>query len=202
MLHLQSKRYLWFTFSFLVILFLVVSKFGVQADTPNIFTGCISTNAGLFYSVKLGTSPFLPCPTGDPQVTASSGSERYQAIGTGITGISPASTWLDIPNASISGTFRPGQWKATYTGSVLMTGEGTAYIRLEIRPTGGSPTDLTNIVTMEHLAPPSSIEGITQTFTFQSLIDLPAGEVHIVPQVYSNNTNWYLLGPSTFILEQ
>lgn len=127
---------------------------------------------------------------------------RYGSNGTGLTNISPAATWIDVPNAAITQTFTGGVWKATYTGSVVMTnGDGTAYVRFEIRPSGGPTTDSSEIVTMEHVSSPSTAESITQPFALQALLTLPSGSVTVVPQVFSNNPSWSLLGPSKFIIE-
>lgn len=133
---------------------------------------------------------------------SSPGVTRYGSNGTGLATISPSATWIDVPNAAITQTFTGGVWKATYTGSVVMTnGDGTAYVRFEIRPSGGPTTDSSEMVTMEHISSPSTAEGITQPFTLQALLTLPSGSVTVVPQVYSNNTSWSLIGPSKFIIE-
>lgn len=82
----KQYLYLFLTIPALFILFIITSHFKAQADTPNTFTGCISANAGLFYNVKSGTSPFNPCPTGDAQVSASNGTITSVIAGTGLTG--------------------------------------------------------------------------------------------------------------------
>ncbi len=184
-------------------IFLAVVKFIVYADTTSHATGCVSTNAGLLYSLKLGDTPLYPCPTGDAEIKIGNVNERYQANANGITSITPSATWIDVPGASITKTFIGGEWKATYTGSVVMTqGDGTAYVRFQIRPTGGSSTDSNSITLYRSGTGSPTSENYSNSFTLQSLLSIPSGEVTIVPQIYSNNTNWSLLDDSVLIIEK
>lgn len=84
-----TKRYLFLPLFLAVISILIgfhfIGKFGVKADTTNLVTGCLSQNAGLFYNLKVGSSPLNPCPTGDPQI-ATGGPITSIIAGTGLTG--------------------------------------------------------------------------------------------------------------------
>ncbi|MEK7570702.1 MAG: hypothetical protein AAB553_00370 [Patescibacteria group bacterium] len=192
--------------SFLVVALSLTYLFGdnflAQATSPTKLTGCLSTNPGLLYSLKFGSSPISPCPTGDPEVSLISEVKRYQSSGTGIQYITPVDTWMDIPNASISGTFEAGEWKATYTGVLGVTnGDGTAIVRFQIRPESGSPTNVGSI-SLYQSSSVNTTQNVTQPFTLQSLITLPGGQVSVVPQVTSNNTEFYFLTGSVLILEK
>lgn len=181
--------------------FFFTSHFVARADNPTQLTGCLSTNPGLLYGLKAGADPISPCPTGDPEVSMISEIKRHQSTGTGIQYITPEETWIDIPNASISANVVGGQWKATYTGVLgMLGGDGTAQVRLQVRPEGGSPT---NYATMQmyHSSSPTTTENTTQPFTLQTLMTLPSGEVSVVPQIHSNNDQFYLLTGSVLIIE-
>lgn len=129
--------------------------------------------------------------------------ERYKQSGTGLSPISPTNQWVDVPNASITRTFSSGQWKVVYTGSIVMAnGDGTAYARVQIRPTGGTTTNTDTITLYRSGTSLPSAENSSHMFIIQDLVNLPSGEVSIVPQVYTNNSSWGLMGPSQLIMEK
>jgi uncharacterized protein YjbI with pentapeptide repeats len=57
-----------------------------HADPTNHFTGCLRASNGGLYNARIGTSPTLPCTTGDSQVSADYGDITSVIAGTGLTG--------------------------------------------------------------------------------------------------------------------
>jgi len=139
-----------------------------------------------------------PGPTGLPGQV-----QRFESIGTGLNPITPAATWIDVPNAAITQNFDGGQWKGTYTGLIAMSGgNATAHVRIQIRPASGQPSDFGTITMYRFQSPLPSTESSTQMFTVQGLFRLQAGTYTIVPQVYSNDPTWILSNSSILILEK
>lgn len=73
LLYQSRKRFVLLGASFFLVAFSVTSLFSnvfsAYAASPTQLTGCLSTNPGLLYSLKSGSAPINPCPTGDPQVS-------------------------------------------------------------------------------------------------------------------------------------
>ena len=139
------------------------------------------------------------------EVISSSGVERYQAVGSAmIPSGSQVGNWMDVPSATITRTFNvTGLWKVSYTGSILMAaGDGTAYVRIQVRPTVGDITTSNTIYLYRSGTSLPPGENSNHAFAFQQLIDVPSGEVSIVPQVHINSPSWGLKETSTLIIEK
>lgn len=145
------------------------------------------------------------CKTGETALDWSQyGQEttRYASTGTTIDPFNPAATWLDVPGAAITQDFGGGTWKASYAGVLKMSGgNGTAYVRLEVRPTGGTNFTVGQQTYYRFQSTLPSSESSTEQFFTQTLINMPAGEVTIVPQVYGPS-NWSLMGGASLIMEK
>ena len=126
--------------------------------------------------------------------------QRFEADGAGIS--SPTGGWQDDPNATITETFKAGQIKSTFNGSITMkNGDGTAYVRLKVLPTGGSPSYVGD-QTVFRSSSPSTNEYSNMPFTVQKVITVSAGEYSITPQININNPNWGLYYQNSLIVEQ
>lgn len=142
------------------------------------------------------------CLTGETALDWNLQTKRYEGIGTTLDPITPAATWMDVPNAAITEEFGEGEWKVTYGGVLKMSGgNGTAYIRIQVRPTGGTAFEVGQQTYYRFQSPLPGTEASTEQVYTQALVDIPAGEVTIVPQVYGP-TAWSLMGGSSVIVEK
>lgn len=167
-------------------------------NDPEEVRSCLSP-AGLIRIVPENTN----CMNGEEALNWKNiGIQRYEAIGTVMNPINPAFTWLDVPNTAITRTFGAGKWKVTFGGVLQMSGgNGTAYLRIQVRPTGGTAFEVGQQTYYRFQSPLPSTEASTEQIYTQALVDLPAGEVTVVPQVYGP-TGWVLLGNSSVIVEK
>lgn len=148
---------------------------------------------------------FISAVNEDGTVSCASGSgvQRYQGVGSGLSPINPTATWVDIPGAAITRNFSSGQWKATLTGILWMSGgNGTSYVRILVQPSGAPAFEASNITLFRFQSPLPESERSTLPFMSQTLFSLPAGEATIVPQIWSNHPNWVLENGSILIVEQ
>jgi uncharacterized protein YjbI with pentapeptide repeats len=111
-------------------LVLVLGMLGVtlaRAQSPGqTFTGCLKL--GLVFNVKIGTSPYLPCPPGSVQISwnqiGPAGSNGANGAN-GVDGKSAYETWLDLGNTGTEQDFidslrgAPGQ-----DGNLALAGQG------------------------------------------------------------------------------
>jgi hypothetical protein len=129
--------------------------------------------------------------------------QRFQQGGLGFDPVTPLGVWVDVPGASITGDFSAGQWKATYTGIMVMSGaNGTGYVRIEVRPQSGTPFTFGDISLFRFQSVFPQSEVGTEMFMVQGLFNLPGGQVTIAPQVHINNPDWAIAGGSVLIVEQ
>jgi hypothetical protein len=127
----------------------------------------------------------------------------YEAVGLGIYPAgSLANLWVDVPNASITQTFNAGNIKATYAGRIIQqNGDGTAYMRFKVLPTGGVESFVAEIDVFRSSSPSLSTYS-NIPFMTQKVISVPAGEVTITAQVHINKAEWGLSAGSQLIVEQ
>lgn len=118
-------------------------------------------------------------------------------------------TWTDISGAAVTHTFASAtQVKVSLTGAFDLTGaNGTAYVRMEVRPTGGTPFDVMPALTIQRFQSPfTNDDRSTLPFSTQGLVEVPAGEVTIVPVVWRNFDDPNYHGPGlhdfSLIVEQ
>jgi hypothetical protein len=117
----------------------------------------------------------------------------------------PVSQWTDITGAAITHTFdTPTQLKASLTGAIDLSGaNGTVYVRIEVRPAGGTPFDILPSITLQRFQGPwADSDHSTLPFATQGLFEVPAGEVTIVPVIWSNFTtpNFAQMDPHDVVL--
>src|SRR5690606_35780326 len=98
--------------------------------------------------------------------------------------------------------FGEGEWKITYAGVLMMRGgNGTAHIRIKVTPDGESPFYVGMQTYYRFQSPLPSTEAATEQVYTQALVELPAGEVTIVPQVYGP-ADWALMNSSSMMIEK
>lgn len=159
---------------------------------------CLSP-AGLIRIIDPETS----CLTGEDALDwDGSSTERFQTTGGGLDPIYPVATWIDVSGGDITETFGEGQWKVSYTGMLKLSGgNGTAYVRVQLRQDGEDPIDIGQQTIYRFQSPLPTTEASTMPFHIEELIEMPAGEVTLVPQVYGPG-EWSLFGNSKMILEK
>jgi len=141
-------------------------------------------------------------PAGPPGATATV--QRFVATQGGSYFTPPTlDQWVDVPGVVITQTFvSPGSWKVTYTGGLDMSGaNGTAYVRIEIRPTGGISVQLAYMTLQRFQSVLPESEKSTLPFAVQGLVQVPSGEVTIAAQLYINHADWNL-HDATLLIEQ
>ncbi len=77
--------FLFIAFAILGLLF-IKDKLNVYADNPNLYTGCLSTTAGLFYNFAASDNPLHSCPQGDNQIALGIGDITSVLTNGGLTG--------------------------------------------------------------------------------------------------------------------
>jgi hypothetical protein len=132
-------------------------------------------------------------PQGPPGVTA-----RYEMGG---TGASSPGDWVDVPNETITATFSAGTVKISYVGSFAMpNGDGTAYVRVRVQPTGGSALYVADGTVFRSSSPPGIYAN--GAFAVQAVVNVSAGEYSFTPQVNINNPSWGLYYQNNLVVEQ
>src|SRR5207247_827502 len=101
--------------------------------------------------------------------------QRYQQLGTSyFDPISPLGVWIDVPGGALTRTFSPGQWKATLSATLRMSGSnGTAYARIQVRSAGLDPVDMANVIMYRAESVLPETESSTQMIMLQGLFTLP-----------------------------
>jgi hypothetical protein len=86
----RRKLFLIAPFLLPVFLFAIVVAGGIRlavyADTPSLFTGCLSGTAGLFYNFAADSSPLNPCPEPDEEIVLGNGDITGVTAGDGLSG--------------------------------------------------------------------------------------------------------------------
>jgi hypothetical protein len=184
---------------------------GLDGTDGNDGLSCWDTNAnGVFDTAEDlnfdSIASALDCqgPQGEQGLPGLAASiQRFQQIGLGMEPFVPLFAWADVPGAAMTGNFSAGQWKATYTGIIAMSGSnGTAYVRIEVRPENQTPFTFGDITLFRFQSVFPQSESGTEMFIVQGLFDLPGGQVTIVPQVYTGDPEWGLAGGSVLIVEK
>lgn len=167
----------------------------ISGETQVTWLKDIDVTSGLSISRSSSGAMLSLDPSNMPVAT-----ERYEQGGAGIS--SPNGSWQDVPSAPITETFKAGKITATFNGSItLQNGDGTAYIRLKVQPTGGSASYVGDNTVFRSSSPTTS-EYSNVPFTVQKVITVSAGEYTITPQVNINNASWGLYYQNSLIVEQ
>ena len=78
---------------------------------------------------------------------------------------------------------------------------GTAYVRVQVRPAGGTTYEIAWMTMMRFQSVFPESERSTLPFATQGLFSVPTGEVTVVAQIWGNHPGWSL-NYATLIIEQ